>query len=96
MLPHMIERDTPGVGVMTDEQVRKATLEALDVFEELGERIQWVRSYVTEDKAYCIYSAAAETLVRQHAGKQGLPQDRISEVRRMMKTVRAPKAAGTA
>lgn len=96
MLPHMIERDTPGVGAMTDEQVRKATLEALDVFEELGERIQWVRSYVTEDKAYCIYSAAAETLVRQRVGKRGLPRDRISEVRRMMETVRAPKVAGTA
>ncbi|MGH8113815.1 MAG: nickel-binding protein [Rhodanobacteraceae bacterium] len=96
MLPRKIERDPPRVGVMTDEQVRKATLEALDVFEELGERIQWVRSYVTEDKAYCIYSAAAETLVREHVEKRGIPQDRISEVRRMMQPIRAAAVAGTA
>ena len=93
---HIIECDTPGVGAMTDEQVRKAALDALDVFEELGERIQWVRSYVTEDKAYCIGSVTAETLIRDHGETRGLPHDRISEVRRMMGPIGAAKAADAA
>lgn len=83
MPAHTTEHVTPCVGAMIDGQARKACLDALDVFEELGERIQWVQSYVSEDKAYCIY-AAAGSLIREHAEKPCRPLDRISEVRRMM------------
>lgn len=83
MPAHATEHVTPCVGAMTDEQAGKASLDALDVFEELGERIQWVQSYVTEDKAYCIYTAAG-TLIRAHAEEPCRPLDRISKVRRMM------------
>lgn len=81
---YVIEREMPGVGDMTDEQSRQTVLDSLDVLEHLGEEIQWVQSYVVEDKIYCIYFAPDENLIRQHAQKLGVPANRISEVRRMM------------
>jgi hypothetical protein len=81
---YVIERDIPGVGEMTDEQARQSVLASLDAIEELGEGIQWVQSYVVEDKIYCIYFATDESLLRQHAKKLGVPANRISEVRHLM------------
>jgi hypothetical protein len=69
---------------MTDEQSRQAVLASLEVIEELGEGIQWVQSYVVEDKIYCIYFASDESLIREHANKLGVPANRISEVRQLM------------
>ncbi|HET7561378.1 MAG TPA: nickel-binding protein [Rhodanobacteraceae bacterium] len=82
---YVIEHEVPAVGDLTKEQARKATLDLLDVFEELGQRIEWVESYVVEDKAYCIYAAADKRSIRRQARKLGIPVSRIAEVRRMMK-----------
>lgn len=81
---YVIERDIPGVGDMTDEQSRQTVLASLEVIEEMGDGIQWVQSYVVEDKIYCIYFATDESLIREHAQKLGVPANRISEVRRMV------------
>lgn len=81
---YVIEREVPGVGEMTDEQSRQAVLGSLEVLEELGEEIQWVQSYVVEDKIYCIYFATDKALIRQHAQKLGMPANRVSEVRKLM------------
>jgi hypothetical protein len=81
---YVIEREIPGAGDMTDAQARQSIIDSLNVLEEMGEEIQWVQSYVVEDKIYCIYFATDENLIREHARKLGVPADRISEVRRMV------------
>ena len=80
----VIERHIPGAHLMTEEQVREATLESLEVLRELGSEIQWVRSYITEDKVYCVFIAPDEALIRAHALRLGIPADRVSAVRRMI------------
>ena len=94
---YVIERLMPGCGEMTDDQARQAIIELLDVIDDLGERIKWIRSFVVDNKAYCIYYAPDESLIRRHAEKLGLPVDRISEVRRILEpdTIR-PQTDATA
>lgn len=91
---YVIERVMPGIGDMTDDQARQAILESLEVLDELGDGIKWFRSFVVDNKAYSIYCAADESLIRRHAEKLGLPVDRISEVRQLMdpRTIR-PEAS---
>jgi hypothetical protein len=80
----VIERVFPGAHNLPEEQVREFSLKSLDVLRELGPGIQWIRSYVTEDKIYCVYLAPDESLIRAHARMLGLPVDRVSAVRRMI------------
>ena len=80
----VIERHMPGAHLLTEEQIREGSLQSLEVLRELGPEIQWLRSYITEDKVYCVYFAPDEELIRTHAGKLGLPADRVSAVRRMI------------
>jgi hypothetical protein len=80
----VIERHIPGVHLMTEEQLREGSLQSLALLRELGPDIQWIRSYVTEDKLYCVYLAPDETLIRLHARKMVIPADRVSAVRRMI------------
>lgn len=81
---YVIEREIPGAGNMTDEEARQAVLASLDVIAKLGEDIQWIQSYVVEDKVYCIYFATDESLIHQHAEMVGAPANRISAVRRLV------------
>lgn len=85
----VIEREIPDAGNMTEEQVRKAAEQALGVLRELGPQIQWLHSYVTDNKVYCIYWAPSADLIREHARRAGIPADRISAVRRMMEPASA-------
>ena len=80
----VIERHIPGAHLMTEEQLREATLQSLEVVRDLGPEIQWLRSYITEDKVYCVYLAPDEALIHAHARKLGIPVDRVSAVRRMI------------
>ena len=80
----VIERHVPGVHLVTEEQLREESLKSLEALRELGPEIQWLRSYITEDKIYCVYLAPDEALIRAHARKMGLPADRVSAVRRMI------------
>lgn len=80
----VIEREIPGAGSLTEAQVREVSLRSLQTLNEMGPQIQWLHSYVTEDKVYCVYLAPDENSIREHARKVGLPADRVSAVRRLI------------
>jgi hypothetical protein len=84
MPEYVIEREIPGAGQMTEDQVRDISIKSLEVLRGLGPQIQWLHSYVTDDRLYCVYLAPNEDLIREHAHKLGVPANRISAVRRML------------
>ena len=93
----VIERPIPGVGALSRDELHAASTTSCRVLDELGPDIQWVQSYVTDDKIYCVYLAANEQLIREHAQRAGFPAEAISAVRAMIDpTMRQPKAAATA
>jgi hypothetical protein len=77
----VIERDMPGVGRLGQADLKAASQGSCTVLKELGPDIQWVHSYVTDDKIYCLYRAPSEDLIRRHAESAGLPANSISAVR---------------
>jgi hypothetical protein len=80
----VIERDMPGVGTLEREQMREGAQTSNAVLKQLGPDIQWVQSFVTMDRIYCIYLAKDEALIRKHAELSGFPANKISEVRRVI------------
>ena len=80
MPKYVIERDLPGAGNLTPEQLKAVSQKSCGVLRDLGPSIQWVHSYVTQDKIYCIYNARNQEVVREHAEQGGFPANRISEV----------------
>jgi hypothetical protein len=84
MPQYVIEREIPGAGNMTDEQLREAAKKSVSVLQEMGPEIQWLHSYVTGDKIYCVYLAPDETFIREHATRVGIPANRVSAVRRLI------------
>jgi Protein of unknown function (DUF4242) len=81
MPKYVIERDVPGIGNATREEVRTISQKSWSVLNQLGPTIQWLHSYVTADKIYCVYIAPDEKIVREHAQQGGFPANRISEVK---------------
>lgn len=77
----VIERDMPGVGQLGPADLKAASQTSCGVLRNLGPDIQWVHSYVTDDKIYCIYRAPSEALIREHAETAGFPANAVSEVR---------------
>ena len=77
----VIEREIPGAGNLTAQQLQAISQKSCGVLHDLGPSIQWVHSYVTDDKVYCIYIAPDEALVRKHAAQGGFPANKVSEVR---------------
>jgi hypothetical protein len=84
----VIEREIPGAGGWNEDQIREASLKSLEVLGGMGPQIQWLHSYVTDDKIYCVYMAPDEGAVREHAKKLGVPANRVSAVRRMIDPVK--------
>jgi Protein of unknown function (DUF4242) len=84
MPKYVIEREVPGAGALTDEQLQEISLRSIQALGELGPKIQWIHSYVTDNKVYCIYLAPDEETIREHARRVGLPADRIAAVRRLL------------
>jgi Protein of unknown function (DUF4242) len=80
----VIEREVPGAGTLSDVQLREISRKSLDVLKEMGPQIQWLHSYVTGDKVYCVYLAPDEATIQEHARRVGLPANRVSAVRRMI------------
>ena len=80
----VIEREIPGVGKLSPEQLQGVSQTSCGVLREIGTQIQWVQSYVTDDKIYCIYIAPDEASVREHATQGGFPADSVSEVATMI------------
>jgi hypothetical protein len=77
---YMIERELPGAGDLSPEQLQAVSQKSCGVLKNLGPQIQWVHSYVTQDKIYCVYVAPNEKLIREHAAQGGFPANRISKV----------------
>jgi hypothetical protein len=77
----IIEREIPGAGNLTPAELQAISQKSCGVLKELGPQIQWIESYVTDDKVYCVYIAPDEATVREHAKQGGFPANRISEVR---------------
>lgn len=80
MKTYLIERDIPGAGKLTPQQLRGISQKSCSVLKEMGPQIEWVQSYVTENKIVCVYKAESEALVREHAKKGGFPANKITEV----------------
>ena len=80
----VIEREVPGIGNLSDTEVREISKKSVNVLKGMGPGIQWLHSYVTGDKLYCVYLAPDEAAVREHARRGGFPANRISAVRRLI------------
>jgi hypothetical protein len=83
----VIEREILGAGRLSDVEIREVSLRSLQTLKEMGPQIQWLHSYVTEDKVYCVYLAPDEDTVREHARRTGIPANRVSAVRRLIDPV---------
>ena len=81
MPKYVIEREIPGAGDLSAEQLNGISQTSCSVLNKLGPQIQWLESYVTGDKIYCIYIAPNEDMIREHAALGGFPANRISEVK---------------
>jgi hypothetical protein len=84
MPKYVIERDIPGAGKLTAPELQAISQKSCSVLREMGPQIQWVQSYVTDDRIYCVYIAPNEEAVRKHAQKGGFPANRISRIRTMI------------
>ena len=84
MPKYVIERDIPQAGNLTQQQIQAISQKSCSVLQNLGPQIQWVHSYVTEDKIYCVYIAPNEEMVKEHAKQGGFPANRVSEVKCMI------------
>ena len=89
MPKYVIEREIPKAGRFSAQELRAISQKSCSVLNQMGPQIQWVQSYVTDDKVYCVYIAPNEEMVREHARKGGFPADRVSAV----KTVIDPTTA---
>lgn len=80
----VIEREVPGAGNLTDTQIREIAQKSVGVLKDMGPAIQWLHSYVTGDKVYCVYLAPDEATIQEHARRVGVPANRVSAVRRLI------------
>jgi hypothetical protein len=94
MPKYVIERDLPGAGKLSPEELTGVSQKSCSVLRNLGPEIQWVHSYVTADKIYCIYNAPNEQIIRDHAQQGGFPANRIAEVKNIIDpTTAEPRTA---
>lgn len=89
MPKYVIEREVPGAGNLTAEQLKGISQTSCGVLSNMGPQIQWVHSYVTGDKIYCVYNAPNEEMVREHARQGGFPANSVSEVKAIIDPVTA-------
>jgi hypothetical protein len=90
----VIEREIPGAGSMSAQQVQAVAEKSCSVLRNLGPQIQWLHSYVTENKIYCVYIAPNEEMVREHARQGGFPANSVSQVKRIIDPTTAESLAG--
>jgi hypothetical protein len=84
MPKYVIEREIPNAGSLTQDQILGISQKSCSVLKNLGPQIQWIESYVTQDKIYCVYIAPNDAMVREHAKQGGFPANRVSEVKRII------------
>ena len=80
----VIEREVPGAGKLSAQELKAISQKSCSVLKAMGPQIQWVQSYVTDDKIYCVYIAPSEEAVREHARQGGFPANQVSAVRTMI------------
>ena len=93
---YVIERELPGAGQFTQQELVSISQKSCSVLDELGQTIQWVESYVTEDKIYCVYQAPSKDIIRRHAEMGGFPANRIEEIKNVISPVTAEGVINTA
>jgi len=93
MPKYVIEREIPGAGKMSPEQLQGISEKSCGVLRNLGPQIQWLTSYVTDDKIYCVYIAPNAEMVREHAKQGGFPANKVSQVRSIIDPTTATRAA---
>ncbi len=81
MPKYVVEREIPGAGKLSPQELQAIAQKSCEVLRQMGPQIQWVQSYVTDDKIYCVYIAPDEEAVRKHAQQGGFPANRVSEIR---------------
>jgi hypothetical protein len=84
MPKYIIEREIPNLGEMNDLELQAASQKSCATLQKLGPHIQWLESFVTDNKLYCVYIAPNESLIREHASQGGFPANKISAVRRII------------
>ena len=89
MPKYIIEREIPGAGSLTAQDLQGISQKSCSVLNELGPKIQWLESYVTDDKVYCVYIAPDAETIKTHAKQGGFPANRISEVKTIIDTTTA-------
>ena len=77
----VIERELPGAGRLSRDELRAVSQKSVGILQDMGPKIQWVQTYVTDDKLYCVYNAASDQMIKDHAKCGGFPANRISQVR---------------
>jgi len=84
MPKYVIERLIPGAGKLTADELKAISMRSCDVLNQLGPKIQWIQSYVTDNKIYCVYRAPNEEMIREHARLGGFPANKVSQIRTMI------------
>lgn len=92
MPKYVIERNIPEAGQLSTSELQAISQKSCDVLKELGPEIQWVESFVTADKVYCVYNAPNDEIIREHAQRGGFPADRIQKVARVIDPTTAETA----
>lgn len=95
MPKYVIERELPGAGSLSAEDLKGLATESCDVLRTMGPEIQWVQSFVTDDRIYCVYLAPNEEIIREHAEKGDFPANRISRVRTIIDPTTAEESVMT-
>jgi hypothetical protein len=88
---YVIERELPGAGNLSSQDLQAVSQKSCSVLNNLGPSIQWIESFVTEDKVYCVYQAPNKEIIQQHAQQGGFPANRIEEIRNVITPVTAEK-----
>jgi hypothetical protein len=79
-----IEREIPGASRLSEAELSDLSLKSLEILREMGSDIRWIRSFITDDKVYCIYWASDERLIHEHAQRMGVPANRVEAVRKLL------------
>jgi Protein of unknown function (DUF4242) len=91
MPKYVIEREIPGAGKLTPDELQAISQTSCGVLSQMGPQIQWLQSYVTDDKVYCVYIAPDEASIREHASQGGFPANKIAEVKTIIDPTTAEK-----
>ena len=84
MPKYVIERELPGAGKLSKDELRAISQKSVSILKDIGPQIQWVQSYVVDDKIYCVYIAPSPEVIKQHAVCGGFPANRISQIRTLI------------